>query len=53
MSDEDLRKELEQTKKHAAYQAEEKGEEFDPASVTEAQMIVRIDGTGAVVRDQQ
>jgi hypothetical protein len=44
---------LEQTKKHAAYQAEEKGEEFDPASVTEAQMIVRIDGTGAVVRDQQ
>lgn len=43
---------LEETKKYAAYQAEEKGEDFDPASVTEAEMIVRIDGTGAVVREQ-
>ena len=42
---------LEETIEYAAHQAEERGEEFDPASVTEARRIVRIDGSGAVIRD--
>ncbi|MHC4408989.1 MAG: DUF4920 domain-containing protein [Planctomycetota bacterium] len=42
---------LEQTRKFMAHKAEEKGEEFDPASVTEPLTYVRIDGVGAVVRD--
>lgn len=44
---------LEETKKYEAYQAEEMGKEFDPASVTEAKKIVRIDGVGAVIGDKK
>lgn len=42
---------LEETKEFVAYQQKEYGAERDPASVTEPMVIVRIDGTGAVVRD--
>ena len=34
----------------AQHMAEERGETFDPASVTGPTTIYRIDGTGAVVR---
>lgn len=43
---------LETSKRYLAHQAEEKGEAFDPASVTEPVTIVRLDGTGAVLRDK-
>jgi len=43
---------LESTRKFLAHQAEEAGEEFDPASVTEPMTMIRIAGTGAVVRNQ-
>jgi hypothetical protein len=42
---------LEETVEHLAHQAEEQGTEFDPASVTEPLRIVRLDGSGAVIRD--
>jgi len=42
---------LEETIEHLAHQAEEHGTEFDPASVTEPLRIVRLDGSGAVIRD--
>lgn len=41
---------LEATKKVLAHEAEEQGRPFDPATVTEALTIVRIDGLGAVIR---
>ena len=44
---------LEQTKEYAEEQATENGTKFDPASVTKPTVIVRIDGTGAVLRDKQ
>jgi hypothetical protein len=44
---------LEQTRAYAEEQAKEKGEKFDPASVTAARAIIRIDGTGAVIRDKK
>ncbi len=44
---------LEQTKKYMAHQAEEKGEKFDPASVTKPTTLVRLDGVGAVLRDKK
>jgi hypothetical protein len=43
---------LEQTKEYVAYQQKEYGAEKDPASVTEPMVIVRIDGTGAQLRDR-
>lgn len=43
---------LEQTKEYVAYQQKEYGAEKDPASVTEPMVIVRIDGTGALLRDR-
>jgi len=39
---------LEQTKERAAYEAKEYGKPYDPATITEPAIIVRIDGTGAV-----
>lgn len=44
---------LEQTRKVLAHEAEEKGEAFDPASVTEAITLVRLDGAGAVIRERK
>ncbi len=41
---------LETSRKYMAHQAEEKSEPFDPASVKEPITIVRLDGTGAVLR---
>ena len=42
---------LDETRAHLAHEAEEQGREFDPASITEAITIVRIDGLGAMIRD--
>lgn len=44
---------LEETKQYAEYQAKEYGKPFDPASITSPQAIVRVDGTGAVIRDKK
>lgn len=41
---------LEQTKKALAHEAEETGKTFDPDQVKEPMTIVRLDGTGAVLR---
>ena len=43
---------LEQTKEYVAYQQKEYGAPLDPASVTAPMSIVRLDGTGAMLRDQ-
>jgi len=43
---------LETTRNFMAHQAEEAGEKFDPETVTEPMTIVRLGGTGAVVRAQ-
>lgn len=43
---------LEDSVAYAKYQAEEKGEAFDPATVTAPISVVRIDGTGAQIRDK-
>ncbi|MHC4820542.1 MAG: DUF4920 domain-containing protein [Planctomycetota bacterium] len=44
---------LEQTIKFMEHKAEEAGEEFDPASVTEPMTMVRLSGIGAVIRDKK
>lgn len=44
---------LEETKEYVAYQQKEYGADKDPASVTEPMVIVRIDGTGAQLRDRK
>jgi hypothetical protein len=44
---------LEETKEYLAYQQKEYGAEVDPASVTEPMSIVRLDGTGAMLRDKK
>lgn len=44
---------LEETREYVAYQQKEYGAEKDPASVTEPMVIVRIDGTGAQLRDRK
>lgn len=41
---------LEQTRRVLAHEAEEQGNTFDPATVTEAITLVRLDGAGAVLR---
>ena len=41
---------LEQTRAYKQHHAEEHGEEFNPASVTEPMVVYQIDVTGAVVR---
>ena len=43
---------LEQTRSYKAHRAEEKGEAFDPKSVTEGMTLVRLGGTGAVLKDK-
>jgi len=43
---------LEQTRAFLKHKAEEAGETFDPTTVTEAMTIIRLKGTGAVVRAQ-
>lgn len=43
---------LEETREYVAYQQKEYGAEKDPASVTEPMVIVRIDGTGAILSDR-
>ncbi|HWO19392.1 MAG TPA: DUF4920 domain-containing protein [Kofleriaceae bacterium] len=44
---------LEQTKERAEYQAKEYGIPYDPASITKPTLLVQLDGTGAVFRDQK
>jgi hypothetical protein len=44
---------LEETKEYVAYQHREYGAERTPESVTEPMSIVRLDGTGAMLRDQK
>lgn len=44
---------LEQTKEYLAYQKKEYGAAVDPDAVTEPMKIVRLDGTGATIRDKQ
>jgi hypothetical protein len=44
---------LEETQKLAEYQSQEYGIAYDPASITGPSTQVRLDGTGAVIRDQQ
>lgn len=43
---------LEQTRAYEEEQAKEHGKAFDPATVTTPTTIVRIDGTGALIRDK-
>jgi len=43
---------LEESKNYAAYQAREYGADMDPAKITEPITLVRLDGTGAVIRSQ-
>jgi hypothetical protein len=42
---------LEQSKNYAAYQAREYGADMDPDKITEPITLIRLDGTGAVVRN--
>ena len=44
---------LEQTRRVMAHEAEEKSQAFDPSTVTEPIVMVRLDGVGAVVRDKR
>ena len=44
---------LEETRKYLAHKAEEAGEEFDPASVTEAMTVIRLKGLGALISDSK
>ena len=44
---------LEQTKAMAEEQAKEYGTPYDPASITKPSTQLRLDGTGAVIRDQK
>jgi hypothetical protein len=43
---------LEDSVAYAKYQAEEVGKPFDPASVTAPITVVKLDGTGAILRDK-
>jgi hypothetical protein len=44
---------LEQSKQYAEEQAKEYGTPYDPASITKPTALVRLDGTGATIRDQK
>jgi hypothetical protein len=44
---------LEQSKKYAEEQSKEYGTPYDPASITSPTSLVRLDGKGAVFRDQK
>lgn len=43
---------LEDSVEYAKYQAEETGKTFDPASVTAPITVIKLDGTGAILRDR-
>lgn len=43
---------LEDSVEYAKYQAEETGKTFDPASVTAPITVIKLDGTGAILRDK-
>ena len=43
---------MEQTLKHEEHQCAEEGREFDPSTVTEAKVLYRIMGAGAVIGDK-
>jgi hypothetical protein len=44
---------IEETKEQAEYEAKEYGIPYDEASITKPKVSVRIDGTGAVIRDKK
>lgn len=44
---------LEQSRQYAEDQAKEYGTPYDPASITQPTALVRLDGTGALIRDQK
>jgi len=44
---------IEESKQYAEYQSKEYGIPYDPASITKPTSVVRLDGTGAVFRDQK
>lgn len=44
---------IEETKQMAEYQAKEYGIAYDPASITKPSTQLRLDGTGAVIREQK
>ncbi len=44
---------LEQTREQAEYRSQEYGIKYDPASITQPSVSVRLDGIGAVFRDQK
>ncbi len=44
---------LEETRKSALHVASEKGKKLDPKTITEPRTVVRLAGTGAVVRDKK
>lgn len=44
---------IEETKQQAEYEAKEYGIPYDEASITKPKVSVRIDGTGAVIRDKK
>jgi Domain of unknown function (DUF4920) len=44
---------IEESKQYAEYQSKEYGIPYDPASITKPTNVVRLDGTGAVFRDQK
>lgn len=44
---------IEDSRKLAEYQAKEYGKAYDPASITAPTRVVRLDGIGAVLRDQK
>jgi Domain of unknown function (DUF4920) len=44
---------VEETKKLAEYQSKEYGIAYDPASITAPSTQVRLDGTGAMIRDEK
>ncbi len=44
---------MEQTRRYEEYQCKEKGQPFDPATVTEPKVLYRLQGSGAVVYDHK
>lgn len=44
---------LEQSKRYAEYNARNYGKKLDPASITKPMTVVRIDGTGALIREKK
>lgn len=42
---------LERTREYLGHLAMEKGEAFDPGSITQPKTLVRLEGTGAIIRD--